>query len=75
MALEKIPRLGSEGEVYRAKQLDLQIPKQDLGKAWCKHLNPSDEAQYEHFIHLRNSHSLDIGYVRGARETNCVIKN
>lgn len=60
------------GETYRAKQLNLQLPKQDLGIAWCKYLEKSNHTHYDQFINFRNQNSLDVGYVRGANEKNCV---
>ncbi|EEB12482.1 prickle, putative [Pediculus humanus corporis] len=58
----KVPRLGSPGEKYRDKQLILQLPKQDLALAYCKHIENSQQSCYEDFINARNEIALDIGY-------------
>ena len=34
--LNKLPKLGTEGENYRLKQLVLQLPKQDLAIKHCR---------------------------------------
>lgn len=60
----KVPRLGSSGEKYRDKQLILQLPKQDLALAYCKHVENSQQSCYEDFINARNEIALDIGYVK-----------
>ena len=37
----QVPRLGgSAGERYRERQLQLQLPKQDLSSKYCSHLEP-----------------------------------
>lgn len=58
-----MPRLGSSGEKYRDKQLILQLPKQDLALAYCKHVENNQQSGYEDFINARNEIALDIGYV------------
>ncbi|XP_046980770.1 uncharacterized protein LOC124545856 [Schistocerca americana] len=63
---EKVPEMGSVGEKYRDKQLVLQLPKQDLALAYCKHVETQHHASYEDFISARNEIALDIGYVREA---------
>ncbi|KAF4532399.1 hypothetical protein B566_EDAN003851, partial [Ephemera danica] len=60
----KVPRLGSAGERYRDKQLMVQLPKQDLALAYCKHVDAQHHASYEDFINARNEIALDIGYVK-----------
>jgi hypothetical protein len=60
----KVPRLGSPGEKYRDKQLMLQLPKQDLALAYCKHVETQHHPSYEDFINARNEIALDIGYVK-----------
>ena len=38
---DKVPKLGgSHGERYRERQLQLQLPKQDLSSRYCSHLEP-----------------------------------
>uniref|UniRef100_A0A7E4UY03 Four and a half LIM domains protein 2 n=1 Tax=Panagrellus redivivus TaxID=6233 RepID=A0A7E4UY03_PANRE len=59
-----IPRLNSLGEKYREKQLMIQLPRQDLSIAYCKHLRtPVERRIYEEFVNARNEISLDIGFV------------
>jgi hypothetical protein len=65
----KVPRLGSPGEKYRDKQLMLQLPKQDLALAYCKHVETQHHPSYEDFINARNEIALDIGYVKDS--TSC----
>ncbi|XP_023708514.1 prickle planar cell polarity protein 3 isoform X4 [Cryptotermes secundus] len=60
----KVPRLGSPGEKYRDKQLMLQLPKQDLALAYCKHVETQHHPSYEDFINARNEIALDIGYAK-----------
>ena len=59
-----MPHLGSSGEKYRDKQLMLQLPKQDLALAYCKHVDNIHQSCYEDFINARNEIALDIGYVK-----------
>lgn len=60
----KVPRLGSSGEKYRDKQLMIQLPKQDLALAYCKHVDNIHQSCYEDFINARNEIALDVGYVK-----------
>jgi hypothetical protein len=59
-----VPRLGTPGEKYRDKQLMLQLPKQDLALAYCKHVETQHHPSYEDFINARNEIALDIGYIK-----------
>jgi len=68
----KVPRLGSPGEKYRDKQLMLQLPKQDLALAYCKHVETQHHPSYEDFINARNEIALDIGYVKDNNNNNSV---
>jgi hypothetical protein len=59
-----IPRLNNIGEKNREKQLMVQLPRQDLSIAYCKHLKtPQERRLYEEFVNARNEVALDIGYV------------
>ncbi|KAM3721068.1 Four and a half LIM domains protein [Dirofilaria immitis] len=59
-----VPRINSNGEKFREKQLMLQLPQQDLSLAYCKHLsNNVERKHYEEFINARNEIALDIGFV------------
>jgi len=67
-----VPRLGSPGEKYRDKQLMLQLPKQDLALAYCKHVETQHHPSYEDFINARNEIALDIGYVKDNNNNSSV---
>ncbi|MFH4974755.1 hypothetical protein AB6A40_001464 [Gnathostoma spinigerum] len=59
-----VPRVNTNGEKYRERQLMLQLPRQDLSVAYCKHLSNNVERRvYEEFINARNEIALDIGFV------------
>ncbi|KAI1722433.1 LIM domain-containing protein [Ditylenchus destructor] len=59
-----IPRINSIGEKNREKQLMLQLPRQDLSVAYCKHLKtPIERRLYEEFVNARNEVALDIGFI------------
>uniref|UniRef100_A0A914LZK0 Uncharacterized protein n=1 Tax=Meloidogyne incognita TaxID=6306 RepID=A0A914LZK0_MELIC len=59
-----IPRLNSIGEKNRERQLMIQLPRQDLSIAYCKHLRTQQERRlYEEFVNARNEVALDIGHV------------
>ncbi|VDK73360.1 unnamed protein product [Litomosoides sigmodontis] len=59
-----VPRISSNGAKFREKQLMLQLPRQDLSLAYCKHLSNNVEKKlYEEFINARNEIALDIGFV------------
>ncbi|PAV63225.1 hypothetical protein WR25_21589 [Diploscapter pachys] len=59
-----VPRTNSAGEKYREKQLVMQLPRQDLSPAYCRHLGGAPERKvYEEFVNARNEIALDIGYV------------
>jgi len=69
----KVPRVGTSGEKYREKQLMLQLPRQDLAAAYCKHLaSGQEQAAFEDFVAARNENSLDIGYVVSSLDKNTV---
>lgn len=57
----KVPKIGTEGEKYREKQIVLQLPKQDLALKFCQSITPEQSASYEDFIAARNEIALDIG--------------
>ncbi|CAD1479218.1 unnamed protein product, partial [Heterotrigona itama] len=68
-----VPRLGTPGERYRDRQLAIQLPKQDLATAYCRHLNPKHVNSADDFMTARNEIALDIGSVQEILETdvNC----
>lgn len=55
-----MPKIGSTGERYRIRQLNYQLPKQDIDYAYCKHVGLDKEC-FEEFITARNEIALDIG--------------
>lgn len=61
-----MPKIGSNGERYREKQLAYQLPKQDLALAYCKHVEPQHHSSYDDFVGGRNEIALDIAYVKDA---------
>lgn len=66
---EKVPKIGSNGEKYRDKQLAYQLPRQDLTINYCKHVDTEHRASFDDFIAARNEISLDVGFVRDAPST------
>jgi len=63
--------LGTPGERFRDRQLLLQLPKQDLALAYCKHVDAVHHASYD-FITARNEIALDIGYIK-VNPSNAVV--
>ncbi|XP_020280380.1 uncharacterized protein LOC109853064 isoform X1 [Pseudomyrmex gracilis] len=63
-----VPRLGTPGERHRDRQLAIQLPKQDLARAYCRHLNPKDASSADDFMAARNEIALDIGSVQEISE-------
>jgi len=77
-----VPVIGSAGERHRDRSLAQQLPKQDLALTYCRHVEPSQVACYEDFVHARNEIALDVGYAQevaasdqvSVRPPNCLIK-
>lgn len=67
-----VPRLGTPGERYRDRQLAIQLPKQDLARAYCRHLNPKHASSADDFMAARNEIALDIGSVQEVLERDIV---
>lgn len=63
-----VPRLGTPGERHRDRQLATQLPKQDLARAYCRHLDPQHSASADDFMAARNEIALDIGSVQEVLE-------
>jgi len=59
----KVPRIGSDGEHYRERQLSLQLPRQDISSKHCSHLDPQHQSSYNAFVSARNDVALDVGHV------------
>lgn len=55
-----MPKIGTVGERYRIRQLNYQLPKQDIDYAYCKHVGLDREC-FEEFVAARNEIALDIG--------------
>lgn len=70
-----VPRLGTPGERYRDRQLAIQLPKQDLAAAYCRHLNPKHVNSADDFMTARNEIALDIGSVQDIIDTEIVSFN
>uniref|UniRef100_T1HYZ1 PET domain-containing protein n=4 Tax=Rhodnius TaxID=13248 RepID=T1HYZ1_RHOPR len=50
----------------------VQLPKQDLALAYCRHVDPSQHTSYDDFITARNEIALDIAYAKEATaRANC----
>ncbi|XP_046750981.1 prickle planar cell polarity protein 3-A isoform X4 [Diprion similis] len=65
---QSVPRLGTPGERYRDRQLAMQLPKQDLAKAYCRHLATDHHMSADDFMAARNEIALDIGTVQDVLE-------
>ncbi|XP_031847933.1 four and a half LIM domains protein limpet isoform X6 [Nomia melanderi] len=63
-----VPRIDTPGERYRDRQLAIQLPKQDLARAYCRHLNPIHASSADDFMAARNEIALDIGNVQEVLE-------
>ncbi|EZA61018.1 Prickle-like protein [Ooceraea biroi] len=63
-----VPRLGTPGERHRDRQLAIQLPKQDLARAYCRHLDPKHASSADDFMAARNEIALDIGSVQEVLE-------
>ncbi|XP_024888422.1 prickle planar cell polarity protein 3 isoform X5 [Temnothorax curvispinosus] len=63
-----VPRLGTPGERHRDRQLAIQLPKQDLARAYCRHLDPKHASSADDFMAARNEIALDIGSVQEVPE-------
>ncbi|XP_034941041.1 prickle planar cell polarity protein 3-A isoform X4 [Chelonus insularis] len=63
-----VPRLGTPGERHRDRQLATQLPKQDLARAYCRHLDSRHYASADDFMAARNEIALDIGSVQEVLE-------
>lgn len=70
-----VPRLGTPGERHRDRQLSTQLPKQDLSRNYCRHLDVKHSASADDFMAARNEIALDIGSVQEISERNQVVEN
>jgi len=56
--------VASEQPSYRDKQVEVQLPKQDISLHYCSYkLNEQGRTSYEQFVDKRNSQALDVGLV------------
>jgi len=69
-----VPRLGTPGERHRDRQLAIQLPKQDLARAYCRHLDPKHASSADDFMAARNEIALDIGSVQEVLERDLVSR-
>jgi len=67
-----VPRLGTSGERHRDRQLAIQLPKQDLARAYCRHLDLKHASSADDFMAARNEIALDIGSVQEILERDLV---
>lgn len=67
-----VPRLGTPGERHRDRQLAIQLPKQDLARAYCRHLDLKHASSADDFMAARNEIALDIGSVQEVLEKDLV---
>lgn len=68
-----VPRLGTSGERHRDRQLATQLPKQDLARAYCRHLEPQHSVSADDFMAARNEIALDIGSVQEVFDKAVVV--
>lgn len=69
---DKVPKLGWPGQEYRAHQLAVQLPRQDLALAHCRFVDKDFEALFQDFVDTRNICALDIGQARVANANHFV---
>ena len=64
---DKIPYkrdAAKESASFRDKQIELQLPRQDISLEYCSYkLDEPARQAYEHFVDKRNSQALDVGSV------------
>lgn len=62
-----MPKIGSAGERHRIRQLNYQLPKQDIDYAYCKHIEHGlDKECFDEFVTTRNEIALDVGTIVSA---------
>ncbi|CAG0880763.1 unnamed protein product [Darwinula stevensoni] len=61
---EKIPRLGTEGERYRDRQVVYQLPRQDMCLAYTRHVEAEHRRSFEDFVKARNEIASDFAIVK-----------
>ncbi|XP_014235312.1 prickle planar cell polarity protein 3-A isoform X3 [Trichogramma pretiosum] len=59
-----VPRLGMPGERHRDRELARQLPKQDLARVYCRHLDQQHSQSADDFMAARNEIALDIASVQ-----------
>lgn len=80
LPIEKVRRyrvdVGIEEDFERSReeQLMWQLPRQDIALAYCKYVEPEFWSHFEHFVNIRNTHALDIGYEKSAGEFHMLVR-
>ncbi|XP_054164060.1 four and a half LIM domains protein 2-like isoform X3 [Oppia nitens] len=70
LPVQKVPRLGTQGQKYRDRQIIMQLPKQDLALAYCKFVERENWKYFEDFVHNRNVNALEIGSIKLFTDSN-----
>uniref|UniRef100_A0A1A7XFP5 Testin n=1 Tax=Iconisemion striatum TaxID=60296 RepID=A0A1A7XFP5_9TELE len=60
---EKRPIAGSEGAVYRRKQMARQLPEHDQNPSKCHELSPAEVKQMEQYVRKYKDEALGVGDV------------
>ena len=72
LPVEKVPKVGSVGERYRDRQLNLQLPKQDLSTKYCTHL----EQQHQVTLNMIDILTIQFGItITSGMVINCNLFN
>ncbi|KAL4656794.1 testin [Arapaima gigas] len=61
---EKQPVAGTEGAIYRKKQLAKQLPEHDQDPSKCHELSPSEVKQMQQFVKKYKEEALGVGDVK-----------
>lgn len=65
----KVPQIGREGEKYRDIQIIVQLPRQDLSQAHCRHLQEPDQRKaFDEFRQVRDATAMDVGVAKSVTE-------
>ena len=65
----KVPWIGREGEKYRDIQIIVQLPRQDLSQAHCRHLQAPDQRKaFDEFRQVRDATAMDVGVVKSVAD-------
>ncbi|KAG9508990.1 Protein prickle, partial [Fragariocoptes setiger] len=60
---DKVPLIDTPGDEYRTRQIDYQLPAQDMALEYCKYVDTNDARHsYHEFITQRSTKALDVGH-------------